>query len=135
MATERQIDVMARHYCIAAIWADCEESTHPRPTKAALETARRRCKRFVELIGPLFDQAMQCEDYGTHPDCGTIEPKCAAMGHDLYLTCAGHGVGFWDRKELEANGLGDKLTAFCGWRGPMGEPNAEFYRGWLYFQD
>lgn len=33
-----------------------------------------------------------------------------ALGHDLWFTRNGHGVGFWDRKELEADGLGERLT-------------------------
>lgn len=123
-----QLDVMARHYLIACIWVDAPEGTRPRATKAALAVARDTCERFVRLIGPLFDQAIACEGYGAHPDCGTIEPACAAMGHDLYLTSAGHGAGFWDRKELGE--LGDKLSEFCGWRKPIPEPT--FYRGWVY---
>ena len=131
IASSSQIQVMADHYVIAALWADSPEGTNPRATKAARRIALARCRHFVEMIGPLFNRAIACEGYGSHPDCGTVHPACAAMGHDLYLTCAGHGVGFWDRDELGA--LGDKLSAFCGWRGPMGEPNADFYRGWLYF--
>lgn len=131
MATALQLQTMARHYVIAAIWADAPEGTHPRATKAAYRIALERCTRFVELIGPLFGQAIACEGYGAHPDCGNIEPACAAMGHDLYLTSAGHGAGFWDRTEL--GDLGDKLSEFCGWRKPIDEPDAQFYRGWLYF--
>ena len=35
----------------------------------------------------------------------------ARAGHDFWLTRNGHGAGFWDRDELDAGGLGDKLTA------------------------
>ena len=31
-------------------------------------------------------------------------------GRDFWFTRNGHGVGFWDRKELETDGLGDKLS-------------------------
>jgi len=31
-------------------------------------------------------------------------------GHDFWLTRTGHGTGFWDRDELEANNIGEKLT-------------------------
>ena len=34
-------------------------------------------------------------------------------GNDLWLTSQGHGVGFWDRSELDDGDLGDKLTAIC----------------------
>jgi len=32
------------------------------------------------------------------------------LGHDLWLTSAGHGVGFWDR---DLDELGDRLTVAC----------------------
>ncbi len=38
----------------------------------------------------------------------------AQAGRDLWFTYNGHGVGYWDRKELEADGLGDALTKRCG---------------------
>lgn len=35
------------------------------------------------------------------------------VGNDLWYTSQGHGVGFWDRDELDENDLGDKLTKLC----------------------
>lgn len=134
--TETELHVMAKHYVIAAIWADCPEGTHPRATRKALAIAHNRCERFLGLIGPDMLASVRerhSEGYGTHPDCGDVAPVFAAMGHDLYLTSAGHGVGFWDRDELEPKDLGDKLSAFCGWGKAIGEPGTDFYRGWLYF--
>jgi hypothetical protein len=32
------------------------------------------------------------------------------VGHDLQYTESGAGTGFWDREELEEDGLGDKLS-------------------------
>lgn len=32
-------------------------------------------------------------------------------GRDYWFTRNGHGVGFWDRKELDADGLGNRLSA------------------------
>ena len=37
----------------------------------------------------------------------------AQAGRDFWFTRNGHGVGFWDRKELEAGGLGDALTTIA----------------------
>lgn len=34
-------------------------------------------------------------------------------GRDYWFTRNGHGVGFWDRDELDSDGLGDKLTKAC----------------------
>jgi hypothetical protein len=36
--------------------------------------------------------------------------KC---GHDFWLTRNGHGAGFWDRSELKAHDLGERLTKLC----------------------
>ena len=131
MATDKQIEVMARHYVIAAMWADAPEGTSPRATKATMANAKRDCVKFCELAGDLIERAAaRIEDgYGRHPDCGTVEPVYAAMGHDLWLTRQRHGCGFWDRDELEADGLGDQLTEVCH---AMGEPNHEFFGGWLH---
>lgn len=34
-------------------------------------------------------------------------------GRDYWFTRNGHGAGFWDRKPLEANGLGEQLSQAC----------------------
>lgn len=120
-------ELIAKHYLIACIWADCPEGTNPRATKQAIEAAKHTAAEFVKLAGPLLDELREYPEYWAHPDCGGhLE---AAIGHDLYLTSAGHGVGFWDRDLGE---LGDKLSAICGWNKPISEPCPQFYRGWLY---
>lgn len=123
------LDTIARHMCIAAVWADCEEGTHPRISAQALKTARAYAERFVSEFSVLTWQAMHAEGYGAHPDAGS---PAAAFGHDLYMTAVGHGVGFWDRRELDENELGDALSQplrddFRKWH-----LEAEFSRGWLY---
>ena len=35
-------------------------------------------------------------------------------GRDLAFTYNGHGVGYWDRKELEPDNLGNRLAKTCG---------------------
>lgn len=131
--THSELHTMARHYVIACLWADCEEGTKPRATTQAHGVAVSRCRKFLDAIGvDVLAELREAhrQGYGSHPDCGTVAPVFAAIGHDFYLTTAGHGVGFWDRAELEPYGLGDRLTEFCK---PIGEPNPTFYRGWLYF--
>ena len=124
------IETMAKHYLIAAVWADAPESTHPRVSNEAKIAARETCAKFAELIAPeLFTKILEHPDYWAHPDCDD-KPE-AAIGHDLYLTSAGHGVGFWDRDSLPKE-LGDKLSDLCGWRKAIPEPCANFYRGWMY---
>lgn len=38
----------------------------------------------------------------------------AQAGRDLWYTMNGHGVGFWDRSQLDAEGLGDALSDAAG---------------------
>ncbi len=35
------------------------------------------------------------------------------IGHDFWLTCRGHGAGFWDREELNYQNIGNQLTKVC----------------------
>lgn len=130
MATEAQIATVAKHFLIAAIWADCEEGTHPRAPKATEAKAVVLCRKFIEENETLFNSAMERGEhgYGSHPDAGSPE---AAFGHDLWLTRQGHGVGFWDRDELGKQ-LGVDLSEACK---RAGETYFEFYRGWLYIID
>lgn len=72
-----------------------------------------------------------------HTDCSTFERKASKWlsmaytrdysreraGHDFWLTRNGHGAGFWDRSELEADGVGRKLTDIAK---TYGEVNAYF---------
>ena len=37
----------------------------------------------------------------------------ARAGHDFWLTRNHHGAGFWDRTELAARGLGQRLTDYA----------------------
>jgi len=123
-------DIIAKHMCIVAVWADCEDK-NPQVTKKALASARKYAEAFVKAYPKLSRQVLAVEGYGSHPDSGSPE---AAFGHDLYLTARGHGVGFWDRKELEDNGLGDAISKplrddFRKWY-----IEAESSRGWLYLR-
>lgn len=131
MPTPDQIRVMADHYIIAALWADCPEGTHPRVTHQARRHALATCQAFAVAAGPLLEEAATRDGYGAHPDCGDTHPAYAAAGHDLWLTSQGHGVGFWDRDPLKDGDLGDRLSTVAErYRGTY----AEFYRGWLYFR-
>lgn len=44
-----------------------------------------------------------------------------AIGHDLWLTRNGHGVGFWDRN---MGRVGQRLAALCGYGKPFGPVDA-----------
>lgn len=128
---EQQIKDAAAHLIIAAIWADKPEGTDPRATNAAKVSALAYVRAFVAAHPDLCAAAMERagDGYGAHPDCGKAG-AAAAFGHDLYLTACGHGVGFWDRDELAADDLGDRLTEAV--QADAFHIDATFYRGWLY---
>jgi hypothetical protein len=113
---------------IAALWADAPEGTSPRVTAQAQKSATAIATKFAELITPFYAQVTACSEYGSHPDAGSVE---AALGHDLYLTSAGHGVGFWSREEL-SDEVKQKIEPLVGWHKAIGEPELCFMRGWMY---
>lgn len=61
------------------------------------------CAGFQNRAAPLLELAYATGDYDEEQ-----------AGRDLWFTFNGHGVGFWDRKQLGANGLGDALSEACG---------------------
>lgn len=130
MLTDAQFAIVAQHMGIAAVWADCEEGSHPQLTHSSLKSLEKMARAFYAKHSGVCDVILAAEDYGSHPDAGSPE---AAFGHDLYLTAAGHGTGFWDREELpekERDQVSDILR----------RDHREWYietwqsRGWFYAQ-
>lgn len=118
------IESLAKHYIEACTWADSPEGTRPRATKQARGVALKMCREFANRAEKQIGTLKQFPAYWAHPDCaGKME---AALGHDLWLTSAGHGAGFFDRDTLPAT-LREKLTDLAG-----KAPEPEFYRGRLY---
>lgn len=60
------------------------------------------CAAFEAAAGDSLTSAIERDGYNS-----------TRAGNDLWLTSQGHGVGFWDRSELDDGDLGDKLTAIC----------------------
>lgn len=72
----------------------------------APETWRRiqeDCAAFQANNATLLELAYARDDYS---------PEQA--GRDYWFTRNGHGVGFWDRRQLEADKLGDRLNEATG---------------------
>lgn len=69
---------------------------------ASLQSIIDDCAKFQTEHAGLLAQAYARAGYGEE-----------RAGHDYWLTRNGHGAGFWDRDELEADGLGDKLSDAC----------------------
>lgn len=60
------------------------------------------CAAFQTANAELLAQAYDRDDYSE-----------TQAGRDYWFTRNGHGVGFWDRQQLDEGGLGDKLSAAC----------------------
>ena len=65
----------------------------------SLAKIRAFCETFQGDNAALLAQAYARPDYDE-----------TQAGRDLWFTSQGHGVGFWDRAVLDAEGLGDKLS-------------------------
>ena len=112
---QRTISAVVQGYLVCMLWTmpGDEENENPGDSISICElppqtvaVAHADCAAFVQACGDLFNQAIERDGY-------TGE----RFGHDFALTRNGHGAGFWDRDELEADDLGDKLSALCGWTG------------------
>jgi hypothetical protein len=99
---KQTINEIVAGYLEAACWASTRENEEPLDSKYsaddftsdAREKVTAACERFVELA---------LRDLKQLPD----EFDNEFVGHNLYLTAAGHGTGFWDR---DLGVLGDRLT-------------------------
>ena len=120
--------IIAQHYIIAALWADAPEGTNPRAPRETEEKALQLARDFLRAIGPKCQEYLEnSTEYFKHPDCGGRAE--AAIGHDLWLTSQGHGVGFWDLRALRED-VREFLTGLAQRKEFTLRP--EFYRGWMY---
>lgn len=134
--TDAQIRLIAESYIHAALWADCPEGTHPRASKEAVKVAEKAVRWFCYDNNADIRALLETEGYGDTcaQDFGGLRAKdwpFAALGHDLYLSSQGHGVGFFDRGLGE---LGDRLQKSANKydsRGKAWSVEPDFYRGWM----
>ena len=100
------LEVFLHHYIGTALWSSNDDAGEPMDAKydtedfatETLNKMKQDSAQFLKAAGPLLAQA---EQHGY-----SIE----RAAHDFWLTRNRHGVGFWDRAELEEGGLGDQLT-------------------------
>jgi hypothetical protein len=86
--------------------ADLEHADFRELDLESLKTAVRWLKRWRAAHADLLTEAFELP--------GGYD--CHRAGADLWFTINGHGCGFWDRTELDANGLGDRLSQAAGRR-------------------
>jgi hypothetical protein len=77
----------------------------------------RDCAEFQARAAPLLAEAVERGRPLDH------------LGHDFWFTRNGHGAGFWDRSELQEDGLGERLSELCGWRTEFPEINDVYFDG------
>ena len=92
-----------------------------RLTKSAIADIKRDCEAFLGTImsdgGFVRQWIDRAEGYGD-----------VRAGNDFWFTRQGHGVGYWERKELEGE-IGDGLSDVAR---KFGEAYVEVSRGWIY---
>lgn len=86
---------------------DEAESTEPESEQRLREAARE----FFRANRADLEEASEYRDWDY-------------LGHDAWMTCAGHGTGFWDREEIPER-LRDRLTEACEGH------HAEHACGWI----
>lgn len=61
------------------------------------------CAAFQSANESLLDEAFANDDYDSEQ-----------AGRDYWFTRNGHGVGYWDRSQLDRDDIGNRLSAACG---------------------
>lgn len=102
------LDTFTQGYIEAMFFTEChadnpelEDATFSDLAPETIAACVAQCARFQEKYASLLVEA-----YGR----GYSEEQA---GHDFWFTQNGHGVGFWDREELSAGELGERLSAAC----------------------
>lgn len=114
--TDDEFKVLTDNYLVAAIWSSTDDTDDESRelddnfdrtnfTPRAIERARRDLHDFLTNNRELVEKAKATEAYGVD-ETGAV----GRLAHDFWLTRNRHGVGFWDRNELDRE-TRDGLTA------------------------
>ena len=129
------LDDFVRGYVEAATWTDLivdgQEETGSEPHQygpsdlagASYTAVLIECLNFVEA------NEADLDEYCEHVEIVDGDSPEAYAGHDFYLTRAGHGVGYWDRRMGE---LGERLTEAVKRTGYVENPYLRA-DGWIEF--
>lgn len=130
--TDEDFGTIANHYLVAALWStstmddDEGEFLDDNHDISDISDSARE-KTQADLAKFLTDNREHIEaaretNYGMAS--GDASGFLGQVGHDFLLTRNGTGTGFWDRQELSAGGLGERLSDAARAFG-----SAEFYIG------
>ena len=101
---------MAAAYIEAAYFTDQEEGADAEFTREFEAAAYDACVNFENACNLL------------EIDLRALYPDPTQLGHDLWFTRNGHGVGFWDREKF----YGEHADIFTGMARAQGYHDAEF---------
>jgi hypothetical protein len=100
---EQRMNTFTDAYITAIYFTETGDGEQPSSEIKMSEDARARayadCFTFQSVNATILAEAYDREGYDE-----------GRAGHDFWLTRNGHGAGYWDRAELEADDLGDRLT-------------------------
>lgn len=107
------LDAFTQGYIEAAFFTDAsapddgdlQDASFAEVAPSALDEITADCASWQMANVALLDKAYERDGY-----------DAKRAGNDYWFSRNGHGVGFWARKELRADGLGDALHAACKWR-------------------
>lgn len=105
---QTSLDKFLAGFIECAIWSSTDDEGNPLDALGldldadSLAAMRADCAEFMEANQALLDEATERVGY-----------SWGRAGHDYWLTRNGHGAGYWDRDELAADDLGDRLTEAC----------------------
>lgn len=120
----RDLDAFTQGYIEAMFFTETgtgddgelEDATFADLAPETVEQIVSECTAFQEAASALLELAYERTGYDAE-----------RAGRDFWFTRNGHGAGYWDRTELDADNLGDQLSAVCGWKTEFSE--RDLYRG------
>jgi hypothetical protein len=127
---DRQIDQMMDGYIEAMLWSsggetDPEDEDIELESLEGFEVADETRQKVLGICARFYDANRT--DLAAYADIKKHAPEYGpyqCIGHDLWLTTAGHGAGFWDRG---MGRVGKRLSDQCGWNKAF--PQQDVYLG------
>ena len=107
--SRRDFRALACGYIDAAQWATPDRSTIDAPLPRMMDDAELGAGMRSALAFHVCRWARRHADMVAR--AAELRGGFEFVGHDAWLSQEGHGTGFWDRPELDADGLGKALDA------------------------
>lgn len=122
------LDDFAKGYVEAMFFTNCDSGEErenlanelgvDKLTNRSILSIKKDCNQFKFRAHLLLIEAYDRDGYDE-----------AQAGRDFWFTRQRHGVGYWDRSQLDADELGDQLSKVAR---KFGEAMTSIYRGWIH---